>query len=93
MTSSNINNYENLTELSVKKCHYNSNNLSPFVATGLIVGSALTTATVLSPKIRKVTLPLAKFAFKQQIKTLAGLGLLYISTSIASSTDESTHYL
>lgn len=87
MTSTNIKDQEK----SIQSCVYNCNcNISSSILTaGLVVGSALTTATILSPNVRKVTLPMAKFALKQQMKALVGLGILSIATYISCPIDES----
>lgn len=93
MTSTNIENLEKSIKGSVDKCCCNCNVSSPLLTTGLVVGSALTTATILSPRIRKVTLPIAKFALKQQMKALVGLGILSIATYISCPLEESSIYL
>lgn len=89
MTSNDINDLEKQIEDSVIECYCSCKNISPIAATGLVVGSALTTATVLSPTIRKITVPIAKFAIKQQFRLLAGLGVLSIATYITSSSSNS----
>lgn len=93
MNPTNTNNFEKQIDNSMEKYYCNCNYISPLIATGLVVGSALTTATIISPKIRKLTLPVAKFAFKQQLKVLTGLGLLAIATSIISSPEDVDNYL
>ena len=74
--SDNCNNFSN----DLKK--FTGNN--PMLATGIIAGSALATASIISPTIRKITVPTCKFVVKQQLKLLAGIGVLSIATYIAS---------
>lgn len=85
MTSNDINELEKQVEDSVVKCYCSLSNISPGVTTGIAMASALTTATILSPKIRKITIPLTKFVAKQQIKLLAGIGVLSVATYITNS--------
>ena len=57
----------------------------PLISTGIILGSALTTASLFSPKIRKITVPLCKSVTKHQLKFFAGLGILSVANHIATN--------
>lgn len=88
MTTDDMKDLEKQVEDSVVKCCCYCRNLSPLATTGIIVGSALTTATILSPRVRKVTIPVAKYVAKQQLRMLAGIGMLSIATYLASAPDD-----
>lgn len=61
---------------------------NPLLTKGLLVGSTLAAATIISPKVRKVTIPTCKFLAKQQLKLLAGIGVLSIATYITSNSSD-----
>ncbi|MGL4914580.1 MAG: hypothetical protein ACRC3Y_19345 [Romboutsia sp.] len=89
-----LNNFNNINEEEYyyfeNECCNFSNELKSFVKSnplltkGLVAGSTLTIATIISPKVRKVTIPTCKFLAKQQLKLLAGIGVLSIATYISS---------
>ena len=89
-----LNEFDNINEDDFCSCSDNCNNFSkdlkkftgnnPMLATGIIAGSTLATASIISPTIRKITVPTCKFAAKQQLKFLAGIGVLSIATYIAN---------
>lgn len=57
---------------------------NPGLTTGLVIGGVLTTAAIINPTTRKVTIPTFKFVAKQQFKILAGVGLFSIASFISS---------
>ena len=57
---------------------------NPGLTSGIIIGGALTTASLINPTIRKVTIPTFKFIAKQQFKILAGVGLFSIASFVSS---------
>ncbi|RDY24709.1 hypothetical protein CHF27_000480 [Romboutsia maritimum] len=57
----------------------------PIISTGAVTGSILTTASIISPNVRKFTVPLFKSLTKHQLKLFAGLGLLSIANYIANN--------
>ncbi len=77
-----FNNCSNCDDLSNNMKNFTKSN--PTLTTGILVGSALVTANIISPSIRKITIPTCKFVAKQQLKLLAGIGVLSIATYIAS---------
>lgn len=89
-----LNEFDNINEDEFCGCSDNCNNFSndlkkftgnnPMLATGIIASSALATASIISPTIRKITVPTCKFVVKQQLKLLTGIGVLSIATYIAN---------
>jgi len=89
-----LNEFDNINEDEFCSCSDNCNNFSndfkkftgnnPMLATGIIAGSALATASIISPTIRKITVPTCKFVVKQQLKLLAGIGALSIATYLTN---------
>lgn len=75
-------------ESSIKKCSCYCSDLPPLITTGIAIGSVLTTASILNPKVRKITIPILKYTAKQQLRLLAGIGVLSIATYIANSQSE-----
>ncbi|MGL5348035.1 MAG: hypothetical protein ACRDA3_11845 [Peptostreptococcaceae bacterium] len=80
-------------DYSNHSCPYCSNQVSnakkiiknnPGLTSGIVIGGALTTASLINPTLRKVTLPTFKFIAKQQLKILAGVGLFSIASFISS---------
>lgn len=80
-------------EYSHHNCPYCSNQVSraktfignnPGLTSGIVIGGALTTASLINPTIRKVTIPTFKFISKQQLKILAGVGLFSIASFLSS---------
>ncbi|MCR8745063.1 hypothetical protein [Romboutsia lituseburensis] len=61
---------------------------NPLLTKGLLVGSTLAAATIISPTVRKITIPTCKFLAKQQFKFLAGIGVLSIATYITSNSPD-----
>ena len=60
---------------------------NPAITTGIVIGTALTAATIISPTVRKITVPTCKYLAKQQLKILAGIGLFSIATFISTQDD------
>ena len=89
-----LNKFNNINEDEFCRCcndlpsnlkNFTKNN--PLVATVLVAGSTLTTASIISPTMRKFTVPTCKFIAKQQLKFLAGIGVLSIATYISSQSN------
>lgn len=56
---------------------------------GILIGSAtLAALSVISPSIRKITTSTVKATCKQQMKLLAGIGVLSIANYIANLDDD-----
>ena len=98
-----LNEFDNINEDEFCSCSDNYNNFSndlkkfagnnPMLTTGIIAGSTLATASIINPTIRKITVPTCKLVAKQQLKFLAGVGVLSIATYIANqpgNIDDST---
>lgn len=74
---------ESETSSSIKKFAQNN----PGLTAGIVLGSALTAATIISPTVRRVTVPTCKYLAKQQLKILAGVGLFSIATFLIAQDD------
>ena len=89
----NLNNFNNINDeeyyyFEDECCNFSNDlksfsKINPLLVKGLLVGSTLTAATIVSPKVRKVT----GFIAKQQLKLLAGIGILSIATYISKQND------
>ena len=90
-----FNNLNAKTEEAIDKCcsccknaaskTNNFMNQCPALSTSIAVGSVIATASVISPIVRKVTVPSCKYLAKQQIKLLAGIGVFSIANYIAKN--------
>lgn len=72
------------------ECYTNFKNFAknnPALTTGLAAASVVATASIISPKIRKMTAPVCKYALKQQLKLLAGIGILSIANTISNQSN------
>lgn len=76
--------YENESSPSIKEFAKNN----PALTTGIAIGSIFTATTLISPKVRKVTIPTCKFLAKQQLKILAGIGLFSIANLLVNEDDD-----
>lgn len=74
---------KNETSSSIKKFIKNN----PGLTAGIVLGSALTAATIINPTVRKFTVPTCKYLAKQQLKMLAGVGLFSIATFLIAQDD------
>ncbi|MGL6105282.1 hypothetical protein [Romboutsia sp.] len=82
MTSNEYNkDYYETSHLSLPKKNIDNNTI---VKTGLVAGCAIIAANLVCPTVRKVTVPTCNFFAKQQIKLLAGIGILFTATYITS---------
>lgn len=52
-----------------------------------VSATILTGLSLVSPKTRKVTVPVAKYAVKQQAKFTLGVGMLAMATYLSSKSD------
>ncbi|MEF9990511.1 MAG: hypothetical protein RRZ84_06025 [Romboutsia sp.] len=82
MTSDDFRKLEHKLEDTRNKCY--CIDLSPAITTGIVVGCSITAASIISPRVRKITVPVFKYALKQQMRLLAGIGVLSIATLLAS---------
>ncbi|MBO3445607.1 hypothetical protein [Clostridium sp. CCUG 7971] len=95
MTSDEFNNVylineENNFNSSTSDYYNNFKNFAknnPALTTGLATASVIATASVVSPKVRKVTMPVCKYVVKQQLKLLTGIGLLSVARSISNQSN------
>lgn len=62
-------------------------NQYPVLSTSLAVGSILTTASIVSPMVRKITIPTCKYLIKQQARLLVGVGIFSLATYISNNSN------
>lgn len=75
-----LNNFKECYYLDDKHCNKSFARDNPLLTKGLLIGSTLTIASIVNPNVRKITIPTCKFLAKQQLKLLAGIGVLSIAT-------------
>lgn len=61
----------------------------PVVTATAVSATVLAGASLVNSKTRKITVPVAKFAIKQQAKFTLGVGMLAMATYLSSKMDNS----
>jgi hypothetical protein len=86
-----INEETNFNDVSSSTDYYanlkNFAKSNPAFSTGIAAASVIATTSVISPKVRKVTVPVCKYVAKQQLKLLTGIGLLSVARSISNQSN------
>lgn len=59
----------------------------PIVTTTAVSATVLAGASLINSKTRKITVPIAKYAIKQQAKFTLGIGMLAMATYLTNKMD------